>query len=539
MAITTPSRAEPASTAPAPGGRLPAWLEGVGIESWILGLVVSVGSWLFAPKQSDLAAAVFRSDLFKDHGLLIYNAQWYDGHHLLGYSLLSPPLGAWLGPMLLGAVCTTISVILFERIVSLEFGGWAARAGAVTFAITAGASLLVGRIAFQLGMALALLAVYLAQRNRWAFACAAAVLAAVGSPLAGLFLALAAAAWTLATRSWIRGGALVASSLVPALVFQYAFREGGTFPYATISWLQALATAVACLVALPRFEKPLRFGFVLFLALTLVAYVWASPLGGNVNRFGTIFAGPLLVCALWGYRNWVMFAVAQLAFAWAIQPVVRDLPDAGGVITESSYYAPLRAELASLHKPVRVEIPPTRNHFEGVYIGEHFMIARGWERQLDQKYAHLFYGTVITPQNYRRYLSHNAVQYVALSDAPSDFASKSESDLLRKDTPSYLTPIWSNEHWRLFEVQKAAPLLTGPGRLVAQTPDSFTIAAQRPGRFVMKLHWSPYWAIASGRGCVAQSPGAWTQVTLRQPGLARVGMSFSPARVVQGGARCS
>src|SRR5256885_2869592 len=171
MAITSPASAETGPPAPAARRRMPAGLAGVGVESWFLGLVISLGCWLFAPKQSDLAAAAFRSDLFKDHGLLMYNAQWYGGHHLLAYSLLSPPLGAWFGPMLLGAICTALSVVLFERIVSLEFGGWAARAGALTFAVTAGASLLVGRIAFQLGMALGLLAVYLAQRNLWALAC--------------------------------------------------------------------------------------------------------------------------------------------------------------------------------------------------------------------------------------------------------------------------------------------------------------------------------------------------------------------------------
>src|SRR5213076_3204922 len=102
-----------------------------------------------------------------------------------------------------------------------------------------------------------------------------------------------------------------------------------------------------------------------------------------------------------------------------------------------------------------------------------------------------------------------------LSDAPSDFASKSEADLLRKTSPPYLRPIWSNAHWRLFAVQHAAPLLTGPGRLVAQTPDAFTLYARRAGRFVMKLRYSPYWAITSGRGCVSSAPGGWTRVTLR------------------------
>src|SRR2546423_1114458 len=197
MSITSPARAEPVPPAPARPSGLRSRAAGVGVESWFLGLVISVCCWLFAPKQSDLAAAAFRSDLFKAHGLLIYNAQWYGGHHLLGYSLLSPPLGAWLGPMLLGAICTAGAVILFERIVALEFGGWAARAGALTFAVTAGASLLVGRIAFQVGLVLGLLAVYLAQRNRWGFACVVAALSAVGHPLAGLFLALDTSTWAL------------------------------------------------------------------------------------------------------------------------------------------------------------------------------------------------------------------------------------------------------------------------------------------------------------------------------------------------------
>src|SRR2546421_10725210 len=166
------------------------------------------------------------------------------------------------------------------------------------------------------------------------------------------------------------------------------------------------------------------------------------------------------------------------------------------------------------------------------------MTPGGGGRQLNQKYAPLFTGPVSPPETSRHYLAHNAVQYVALSDAPSDFASKSEADLLRKDTPSYLRPIWSNEHWRLFEVQGATELLTGPGGLVSQTPDTFTIDATRRGRFVMRLRYSPYWALQSGHGCVASAKGGWTKVTLRRAGRATVGMDFSPGRVVHSTPRC-
>jgi hypothetical protein len=220
--------------------------------------------------------------------------------------------------------------------------------------------------------------------------------------------------------------------------------------------------------------------------------------------------------------------------------VIRDLPDAGGAITKAGYYQPLNDELRRIaREPVRIEIPPTRNHWEGVYVGKHFELARGWERQLDQKYDALFYGTPITPQNYRRWLLHNAVSYVAVSDAAADFASRSEADFLLQNRLPYLREVWRNENWTLYEVDRPVRLLSGPGRLVAASPDSFTLDAVRPGRFVMRLHFSPYWALATGGGCVRAAPGNWTEVNVRRVGRAEVKMRFSLGRVLSQGPRCS
>jgi hypothetical protein len=174
-----------------------------------------------------------------------------------------------------------------------------------------------------------------------------------------------------------------------------------------------------------------------------------------------------------------------------------------------------------------------------VYVGEHHELARGWERQLDQKYDALYYGSAVTAQRYRHWLAHNAVQYVALSDAPSDFAARAEADLLVTGRLPYLRLIWQNRHWKLYRVVGATPLLSGPGRLVATTPGSFTIDARAAGRFVMRLHFSPYWAITSGSGCVRSSPGNYTELRLRRPGRVVVGMSFGLSRVVTQGPRCT
>src|SRR5256714_1927385 len=362
--------------------RLPAPPAGAGLESWAVGAVFCLYCWLLAPDTSDLAAAVFRSDLFGDHGALIYNAQWYSGHHLPGYSLLSPTLGALLGTRLFAALCTLGAIVAFERIAVPRYG-LAGRLGAVLFAIPAGSGLLIGRVAFAAGLLFGPLAVLLAIRARWTLAVLAATGCALGSPLAGLFMAMLAGTWFLvARRPW--GLAIAAAAVIPSLVLQVAFPEGGTFPYGWPSFLQLAVFAALFLLALPREEVLFRAAAGAYLALGLYAQLVPSQLRGNVYRLVTIVGAP--------------------SVAWP----------AGAAA----------------------------------------------------------------------------------------FAGRSEADFLIQSPPSYLHEMWRNAHWTLYSVDRPVPLLSGPGRLLSATPDSFTFRADRPGRFVMRLHFSRYWAVTTGRGCV-------------------------------------
>ena len=55
----------------------------------------------------------------------------------------------------------------------------------------------------------------------------------------------------------------------------------------------------------------------------------------------------------------------------------------------------------------------------------------------------------------------------------------------------------------------------------------------------LRVHFTRYWALASGHGCVASAPGDWTRVRARAPGDYRVVVSFSLARVFERGPRCN
>ena len=85
------------------------------------------------------------------------------------------------------------------------------------------------------------------------------------------------------------------------------------------------------------------------------------------------------------------------------RPSVKQLRVGGDPAVQASYYRPLLAFLAGRPAPERVEIPRTRP-LGGHLVPERFAIARGWERQLDLSYAHLFYAGRLTPGRYRRWL---------------------------------------------------------------------------------------------------------------------------------------
>jgi len=76
-------------------------------------------------------------------------------------------------------------------------------------------------------------------------------------------------------------------------------------------------------------------------------------------------------------------------------------------------------------------------------------LARGWERQLDTRYAGLFYRPRLRPSAYEAWLRENRVAYVALPDVRLDEAGREEGALIAHGLP-YLREVWRSPHWRLY-----------------------------------------------------------------------------------------
>ena len=458
-----------------------------------------------------------------------------------GYSILFPPLGALLGARLAGALCVVASAWLFERVAREHFGP-GARAGVLWFAVAAATSLVTGRLTFAMGVALGLAAVLAVTHRRDGLGALLAVATTLASPVAGLFLVMGAVAWWVADRT-PRAVGLAAAALVPAVALSVAFPETGVEPFVASAFWPVLAGIVLVFAALPRHERTLRIGCALYFAATVASYVIDTPMGGNVVRLGALFAGPLLACLLWRRNPALLAALALPLLYWQWNAPVRDWVRASGDPSlERAYYAPLLGFLDG-HAgggPFRLEIPFTANHWEARWVPPGYALARGWERQLDVERNAVFYDGPLTPAAYRRWVDANAVRFVAVSDAALDDSAKAEARLVTSGGLRWLRPVWRSRHWRVYEVAGARGLVDGTGvRATRMGVDTVELTASRPATVTLRVHFTPYWRLTAGRGCVERAPDDWTRLRLRAAGPIRLATDFAVGRIVGRGQRCT
>ncbi len=484
----------------------------------MLALIVLVLGW----RGSDLPAQVYRVELFRRYGLVLWDSQWFSGYPTLGYSVLSPVVGAVTGAVFLCALSGVIAAVLFDRIVQRAIAP-ASRVGSLWFAAGTVTNLVVGRATFALGVAVALAAVFALQHRRIAVGLVCAVACPLASPLAGLFLAIGAAAWGFARADRrIVAAAVAAAALAPIMIISVLFPGGGSYPFSTFALVWDLSVCVVFLSLMPRHYVVLRWTAALYGAVAIAAFLVSSPLGENVSRFGQYAAGPVLLCALAPRRRALLAIVAAPLLIWQWYPTLDAVTAAPhDPSTRRAYYQPLLTFLASTPPSgARVEVPPTYRHWEAAYLAPQIPLARGWERQLDIGYNPLFYNDTLTAGMYERWLATNGVKYVALPDVRLDSSSTQERSLILQQ-PAYLKPIWHNTHWHVWQYTGYHGLVDGAADLVNMRPDSFTLNVHSPGPLTVHIHASPHWS-ADHNGCIEPSPDGWTHIQTTSTGTIHV-----------------
>jgi hypothetical protein len=513
-----------------------SWLPAVALSSFLVTVLVA-----WNPHVRDLAAHVYRTELFERDGFSLWNASWYGGHYILTHSVLFPPLAALLGARVVGALAVVASTYLFDRLVH-ERWGERARLATLWFGAGAVTMLASGRISFALGVAVALAALRALQLERRWLALLGAIGSALASPVAAVFFAGVVGVGALASRSDRRALALAiaAAALMPVAVLNLVFADGGREPFSFSAWIALPLWCGGALYVTRHVEgeRDLRAVVVSYLLAGTLVWLIPNPLGGNATRLGALFGGPVLAAALLSRRVRIGAPAVALVLAgslwWQVGAAVRDVArSVGDASTNVSYYAPLSTWLqAHGGHNARIEVPFTSGHWETAYLAPDFELARGWLRQLDRTRNGLFYEDRLTDRRYGEWLRQNSIRYVALADATPDYSARQERRLIESG-PAYLRPVATLQHWRIYAVRERRPLVQGRdgagGHLVRLEPEAFTLDVTRPGRFLVRVRATPFWKVSAGLGCVGKS-GRWTLVRADRRGPLRVSIGFSLSR---------
>jgi hypothetical protein len=512
----------------------PEWLPAVALSSALAVLML-----IWSPPVGDLAAQVFRTELFHQAGMAIWNGSWYGGHYTLTYSVLFPPLAALLGPQLVGTFAVVASAYLFDRLVRER---WGAEARWATLWFAAGVVTLLadGQLTFALGVAFGLAALRCLQRDRAALAALTAAACALASPVAAVFLAGVVLAAALEWGRRIDRAALIVAGLALFLTLapNLAFPEPGQFPFVFSSFVAIPLWCAGALIVTRGLteERQLRRVVLGYLLASTVIWLVPNALGGNAVRLGALFGGPVLAAVVLSRRPrvpvWFLALFLVGSLYWQLTASVAQIArSVGDPATSAAFFEPAARWLREHGgHGLRVEVPPTANHWESAYLAPEFDLARGWLRQLDTTRDDIFYREEhLTAAAYGAWLRDNAISFVALPEAPLDYSSAAERRLILSQ-PSYLELRWGSPSWRIYEVRNPRPLVAPLDAGRAETRwvgrQGFALDVTRPGDFLVRVNFTPYWSIGRGQGCMMRR-GDWTVVRAHRPGVLRIDADFS------------
>lgn len=513
-------------------------------------------------RGADYPAQLLRALLWERAGVSVWNTYWYGGHATPTYSIIAPPIAAWIGPFPLVVIGSIVATYCFARLTTTHLPGRSTGLANLAFAVCTLVNVVVGRGAFTFGLALALVTLWVWHRSA-AAAGLTTLLTSLASPVAGTFLAIATFAVgadrllpdrhaARAAGTGFRPGSaareaivLTGVALAPLAVLGAMFSSAGRFPFRGDQLIYSLTAIGVVALAVPA--RAMRIGALCAAAASVVLFVVPNPLGGNFLRLTHSFALPLAATALPAVRRSLRPAFGVLLLAgtvWSLQPgfaAVREW--VGDASNERDYHQPLINEIRRRNmdgRPVgRLEIPFTESHWEAYFVAPEVPYARGWERQVDLHRNGALYEPDLTADDYRAWLLDNAVRWIAVPDTVLDEGGQPEADLVARIAAStgWLHPVWRNAHWQLYEVVDYRPIVDPPGELVHQRVDRIVVSIPGPGALTIRYAFTERFGIDGG-ACVEQVPAddaeardaGW--ILARFPGAGTYTLAVEPTAAV-------
>ncbi len=521
-----PSPLEPELSGTGAGSPLALRLRQPAFLGLAVAIVLALGYVAWAPFAPDLAAQSARAAAARLTGVGTWWSGWFGGLPLASYSVIVPPVMAVLGVPLTGGLAVIGTTLAGTPLLRSAVRP---RLGAVALAVAAGADVLGGRTTFAVGTAVALFAAVCLQRRRPAQAAALAALATLCSPLAGLFLGVGALSIAIALPRRRRDAAVVCVTLLSVgLVLALLSPSSGRMPFSARDLFGALCGTAAVALLCP--QRLARIGAAVIASAEFFFFLVPSSVGVNIGRLVAVFGAAAVLAFSPRHRLAAVGAAIALTIGPGIDLAHQIQAGRDASSTRAYYHSVIGALVAArtaagpAASGQRVEVVDPRTHGDARYVAPVVPLARGWYRQADVAENSLFYTPGgLDADTYRAWLGAMAVRWVAVPNAPLDFASVDEAALIRGGLP-YLKPIWHDAQWTLYDVEGSSPLAEG----ATATPgtDGIDVDAGHAGWVRLRLRWSPTLTL---RSPIGGTPGrivdndGWVMLDISDPGRYTIG----------------
>ena len=504
------------------------------VATFAVGAVRILMYWGGLPGWDD-AAHVYKVFLMREGQGVFWDTYWYGGSYgAITYGFVY----YWLAQFIPGPVLVALASGLLPLFFYLyQRGAWGIDDVWPSWLFVAVLCMYQanGQDPFLVALCLAMAGLALLAAARPLLAALLVGLAVFANPLAlfvvGVFLVGDFVGRRALRRRYLVFAAWLAPFVVARVLVGVAFAEPTSyvneFNQMVLFWSFALAgIALAGLNAVhPR--RPFAILFFTYALIIAASYLTPqSPLGNNVGRFAMVF-GISLLLLLRNDRLRRLFGVVPLSSIPIILFALLQLSSAyhhytnhsDHRATEAGFFAPALATAERLYDPdYRVHVVAPRRHWEALFFPKAgFPITRGWYRQADAIHNGLFYEGY-TASEYLAWLRRMGVEYVFLPEEPLDSWSRNERGILLS------SPLFQKverlDGWRVFRVPDPQPLIVpldgGDAHVLEVGHLSVRFVVERPGRFLLKVSYTPYWELEGGT--VSEGAGGFTEMDVPEPG---------------------
>jgi hypothetical protein len=510
-----------------------------------LALVAFIAWRLPAGAGIDTAAHAYKIAVAQTGGSWLWDGLWYSGSYAAAtYGYLYYLVASHTGQTVLVVAAAGLLPVLFWSYLRNVWGlsGTASLLPPAALAATVSLALPFGEYPFLVGLALAMGgAALLGAGRRLGPALAALPIGAAlfVNPLSVLCVGVFLGA-DLLCRPAMRGRFVIfAVALAPLAFLRLGMMIVFSQPSVEIDLLASQAKFVAIglggalIVSLSGDADKRAKSTVFLVAAAACGLAWLvphNPVGDDMGRFFMVFAIPVLLAVK---RIWAPLRASALV---ACAVLVLPLSMAYAVTTGAhpsyaawrTFFGPgLRLADRYYNPDYRFEVVPLARHWEAYFFPlAGYPLAQGWYRQSDAIHNSVLSTHDAGAAQYAAWLRSVGVNYVFVPHAALQPAAAFEPRLLAGS--SQFVRAASAGRWTVYRVTDAKPIvlpalgagpLTPPADVVRYGRSSLTLRIARPGNYVAKVSWSPYWALSRGVGTLSRAPGDWVRLHAARTGV--------------------